>query len=63
MTRIYHATASRFVESNDNGTVMRMAFLTREGDLEVLIPTVELAKLLPILSETAQLAMQKARNA
>ena len=59
MTRIYHATASRFVESNDKGTLMRMAFLTREGDLEVLIPTVELVKLLPIFSKAAQLAMRK----
>ena len=63
MTRIYHATASRFVDSNDKGTIMRMAFLTREGDLEVLIPTVELAKLLPMLSESVELAMQKAGDA
>jgi hypothetical protein len=63
MTRIYHATASRFVRSNDKGTVVRVAFLTREGDLEVLIPTVELAKLLPILSESTKLAMQKAGDA
>ena len=63
MTRIYHVTASRFVESNDKGTVLRMAFLTREGDLEVLIPTVEVARLLPMLSKSAKLAMQKAGDA
>ena len=63
MTRIYHATASRFVESDDKGTVVRMAFLTREGDLEILIPAVELAKLLPILTESARLGMQKAGDA
>ncbi|HMI41477.1 MAG TPA: hypothetical protein VK485_09645 [Sphingomicrobium sp.] len=51
MTRIYHATAALFADSNAQGTIVRMAFATREGDLEVLIPTAKLSKLLPTLSK------------
>ena len=51
MTRIYHATAALFADSNSQGTMVRMAFATREGDLEVLIPTAKLSKLLPTLSK------------
>lgn len=50
MTRIYHATAALFADCNSQGTMVRMAFATREGDLEVLIPTAKLTTLLPTLS-------------
>ena len=51
MTRIYHATATLFADCNSQGTMVRMAFATREGDLELLIPTAKLSKLLPTLSK------------
>jgi hypothetical protein len=50
MTRIYHATAALFADTNSQGTMVRMAFATQEGDL-VLIPTAKLTKLLPTLSK------------
>ena len=51
MTRIYHATAALFADCNAQGTMVRMAFATQEGDLEVLIPTANLTTLLPTLSK------------
>ena len=51
MTRIYHATDVLFADFNSQGTVVRMAFATREGDLELLVPTAKLTKLLPTLSK------------